>query len=117
LAYGSAESFIALNRRVGDRRNTWNKDSGPIDSVMSVLVLTSPEGRRRGVIVNYPTHPVTLRGDNDRISADFPGVLYRELGSLLGCTVAYMQGCCGDMIPKVFGSIREMEEYGRKMAG
>jgi len=116
LAYGSTESFIALNRRVGDRRNTWNKDSGPIDSVMSVLMLTSTEGRRRGVIVNYPSHPVTLREDNERISADFPGVLYRELGSSLGCPVAYMQGCCGDMIPKVFGTEKEMNEYGRKMA-
>jgi|SRR5579862_5805657 len=117
LAFGQADSFIALNRRVGDRRNTWDKDSGPIDSAFSVLLVTSPDGKNRGVIVNYPSHPVTLREDNEKISADFPGVMYRELGRSLGCPVAYMQGCCGDMIPKVFGSEKEMEDYGRKMTG
>lgn len=116
LEYGQTESHIALNRRVGNRTSTWQKDSGPIDSTFNVVRVASPEGRTRGVIVNYPTHPVTLRPDNNEISADFPGVLYRELGRSLNCTVAYMQGCCGDMIPKIFGTKREMEEYGRKMS-
>src|SRR5581483_7995369 len=116
LSYGCTNSFIGLNRRVGERASTWNKESGPIDSTMSVLLVTSPEGHNRGVIVNYASHPVTLRPDNLQISADFPGVLYRELGRSLGCPVAYMQGCCGDTIPKIFGTATEMEEYGRKMA-
>jgi neutral ceramidase len=116
LEYGHVDSFIGLNRRVGDRANTWNKDSGPIESTFSVLLVKSPEGKNRGVIVNYPTHPVSLRPDNVKISPDFPGVLYRELGKSVGCPVAYMQGCCGDMIPKVFGTQTEMEEYGKKMA-
>lgn len=115
LSYGRTDSFIALNRRVGNRENKWDKDSGPIDAVMGVLVVASPEGRKRGVLVNYPSHPVCLREDNEKISADFPGVVYRELGRSVGCPVAYMQGCSGDMIPKVFGTEKEMEDYGRKM--
>lgn len=116
LSYGQTNSSIALNRRVGNRTSTWDKESGPIDTTFSVLQVASPDGKLRGVIVNYPTHPVTLRPDNDEISADFPGVLYKELGSSLNCVVAYMQGCCGDAIPKIFGTTREMNEYGRKMA-
>jgi hypothetical protein len=116
LSFGQVDSFIGLNRRAGNRENTWNKDSGPIDPKMSVLLARSAEGANRGVLVNYPSHPVTLREDNDRISADFPGVLYRELGAALRCPVMYLQACCGDVIPKVFGGVKEMEDYGKKMA-
>lgn len=116
LYFGQTESSISLNRRVGNRANTWNKDSGPIDSVFNVLQVKSPEGRDRGIIVNYPAHGVTLRDDNSQISADFPGALYDDLGSSQKCTVAYMQGCCGDMIPKVFGTSRELEDFGHRMA-
>src|SRR5205085_7800008 len=28
----------------------------------------------------------------------------------------YMQGCCGDVIPKVFGTVKEMESFGVRMA-
>ncbi|HWB86204.1 MAG TPA: neutral/alkaline non-lysosomal ceramidase N-terminal domain-containing protein [Bryobacteraceae bacterium] len=116
LEFGQIESSIGLNRRVGNRANTWNKDSGPIDPTFSVLLAKSPEGKNLGVLVNYPSHPVTLREDNDKVSADFPGVLYKELGSSLNCPVMYLQACCGDVIPKVFGGVKEMNEYGKKMA-
>jgi hypothetical protein len=116
LSFGQTESHIGRNRRLGVNPSTWDRDSGPIDSAFSVLLVQSPDGMNRGVIVNYPSHPVSLRGDNNKISADFPGVLYRELGRSLTCPVMYLQGCCGDTIPKIFGTTREMEEYGRKMA-
>lgn len=116
LSFGQVESTIGLNRRVGNRENTWNKDSGPIDSVFNVLQVKAPDGHNRGIIVNYPSHPVCLRPDNVEISADFPGVLYKDLGASEKCPVAYLQGCCGDTIPKVFGTTKEMEEYGHKMA-
>jgi hypothetical protein len=41
----------------------------------------SPEVRTRCAIVNHPSHPVTLRADQTKISAEFAGVLYRELGA------------------------------------
>lgn len=116
LKFGQVDSFIGLNRRTGNRANTWNKESGPIDPTFSVLVAQSPECNNLGVIVNYPAHPVILREDNDKISADFPGILYRELGKSLGCPVIYLQACCGDVIPKVFGGVKEMNEFGKKMA-
>jgi neutral ceramidase len=116
LKFGQVDSFIGLNRRVGNRDNTWNKESGPIDPTFSVLLARSPEGKNLGVMANYPAHPVVLREDNDKISADFPGVLYRELGRSLGCPVMYLQACCGDVIPKVFGGVKEMYEFGKKMA-
>lgn len=116
LSYGQVESHIARNRRIGLGPSTWDKDSGPIDSTFSVLSITSPDGHNRGAIVNYPSHPVTLRADQNKISADFPGVLYRELGKTLNCPIMYMQGCCGDMCPKIYGGTPEMEEYGRRMA-
>lgn len=116
LDFGQIDSFIGLNRRVGNRANSWNKDSGPIDSKFSVILARSTGGKNLGVIVNYPSHPVTLREDNDKISADFPGVMYKELGGSLSCPVMFSQACAGDVIPKVFGTPKEMTEYGKKMA-
>lgn len=115
LECGQTDSAIALNRRVGNRKNTWDKDSGPIDEKFSVLLVRASSGKLLRAIVNYATHPVTLRADNYKVSADFPGVLYRRLGSELGCPIQYMQGCCGDVIPKVFGTAKEMESFGIRM--
>src|SRR5205085_8302673 len=105
-----------LNRRVGNRENKWDKDSGPIDPTFSVLLFRSTSGKYLGVMVNYATHPVTLRADNYQVSADFPGVLYHRLGAEMDCPVVYLQGCCGDVIPKVFGTVKEMESFGVRMA-
>jgi len=60
----------------------WNKESGPIDPTFSVLL--ESQGKNLGVMANYPAHPVILREDDNKISADFPGVLYRKLGGSLG---------------------------------
>ncbi|HWB86196.1 MAG TPA: neutral/alkaline non-lysosomal ceramidase N-terminal domain-containing protein [Bryobacteraceae bacterium] len=117
LELGQVDSSIGLNRRLGNRVNTWDKDSGPIDKTFSVLLIRQPSGGKyMGAIVNYATHPVTMRDNNNKVSADFPGVLYKRLGSELNCPVMYLQGCCGDVIPKVFGGVKEMESYGTRMA-
>jgi hypothetical protein len=116
LKFGQVDSFIGLNRRVGNRENIWNNESGPIDPTFSVLLARSPEGKNLGVMVNYPAHPVILREDNNKMSADFQGVLYRKLGRSLSCPVMYLQACRGDVIPKVFGGVKEMNEFGKKMA-
>src|SRR5437868_7791089 len=100
LELGQTRSSIGLNRRVGNRENKWDKDSGPIDPTFSVLLFRSTSGKYLGVMVNYATHPVTLRADNYQVSADFPGVLYHRLGTEMDCLVVYLQGCCGDVIPK-----------------
>lgn len=114
--YARTDSYIGLNRRVARRENTWDKDSGPIESSLHVLLFQRPTGKNIGAIVNYPTHPVCMRHYNTKISADFPGILYKDLGTTLQCPVAYLQGCCGDMIPKVFGGVKERDEYGHKLA-
>jgi hypothetical protein len=117
LELGQVDSSIGLNRRLGNRVNTWDKDSGPIDKIFSVLLIRQRScGKYLGAVVNYATHPVTMRDDNNKVSADFPGVLYKRLGSELNCPVIYLQGCCGDVIPKVFGGVKEMESYGIRMA-
>lgn len=117
LELGQVPSSIGLNRRVGNRENTWDKDSGPIDETFSVLLIRPPTGAGYlGALVNYAAHPVTMRDNNNKISADFPGVLYRTLGGELNCPVVYLQGCCGDVIPKIFGGTKEMERFGTRMA-
>lgn len=116
LELGQVASSIGLNRRTANRENTWDKDSGPIDDSFSVLLIRQPSGNKYlGVLVNYAVHPVTMRANNNKISADFPGVVYRTLGNKFNCPIVYLQGCCGEVIPKIFGGVQEMESFGSKM--
>ena len=82
--------------------------------------LVRPRSRPRAAAAdeNYPSHPVTLREDNDKISADFPGVLYGELGRTLHCPIMYLQACCGDVIPKIVKVVpaAELTAEQKKMA-
>ncbi len=114
--FGQVDSFLGLNRRTEQRHQSWDQPSGPIDPKMSVLLARSPEGKNLGVLVNYAAHPVMMP-DKTSISADFPGVLYRELGASLHCPVMYSQGCAGDVIPKVVGGPKEKDDFGKRMAG
>ncbi|HWB86197.1 MAG TPA: neutral/alkaline non-lysosomal ceramidase N-terminal domain-containing protein [Bryobacteraceae bacterium] len=116
LELGQVASSIALNRRVNQVVSNWDNDSGPIDQTLSVVLVRALSGRYLGALVNYAAHAVCLRDDNNKVSADFPGVLYRRLSTELGCPVMFMQGCCGDEVPKMFGTVKEMEAFGARMA-
>ena len=56
--------------------------------------------RPLAVIVNYSTHPSELYAER-YVSADFPGVLRRNLKAVYGdIPVLYLQGWCGNLTPR-----------------
>ncbi len=53
-----------------------------------------------GIIVNYSSHPSELYA-LEYVSADFPGVLRRNLQAIYGdVPVLYLQGWCGNLTPR-----------------
>lgn len=116
VSYGRTDSYIGVNRRTEKRISDWNLLSGSIDSNLDVLLFASSSGTPLGLLVCYGVHPVTLRDDNSKISADFVSFVYSELQRELHCPIGYIQGACGEVIPKIFGTYTESEIFGKRLA-
>ncbi len=76
---------------------------GPVDPSVGVIRITDDKNNIRCVLVCYACHPVVLGPRNRQISADFPGVLAREVINELGENVQcmYVQGGAGDINPLI----------------
>ena len=79
----------------------WSLAFDPVDPTVGVIRITDLQDRVRAVLVNYACHPVVLGPRNRQISADYPGVMRRQVEQRLGAdaTCFFLQGCCGDINP------------------
>jgi hypothetical protein len=104
------EEQLAFNRRYWMRDGTvgWNpgklnqnivRPAGPTDPEVGVLYAETATTRPAPVVtlVNFAMHPDTTGGT--RISADFPGVLARQLGAYKGAEMLtlFANGTCGNV--------------------
>ncbi|GAA4990447.1 neutral/alkaline non-lysosomal ceramidase N-terminal domain-containing protein [Actinopolymorpha pittospori] len=87
--FGSgADPDVTRNRRRPD---------GPVDTALPVLSYLDPAGRVIAVITSYACHPVVLGADNTLWTADYPGVVRREIEAARpGGVALFLTGCCGD---------------------
>lgn len=95
---------------------------GPVDQTVGVIRIDDLEGNPVAILVNYACHPVILGSDNLLYSADFPGVLCRELQkNVKGNPLCiFINGACGDMNPYYADENEKpkerIEEVGRELA-
>jgi neutral ceramidase len=84
-----------------------------LDTVATALLFESPDSRRKILVVNYACHPVIVQAQ-DRISADYVGVMTRKLeGDVAGLEAClFLQGACGDIDPAV-GDTRDFADVDR----
>jgi neutral ceramidase len=84
---------------------------GPVDPTVGVIRITDENGKIRLVLVCYACHPVVLGPKNKKISADFPGVLCREVQDTLGEGVEcmFIQGGAGDINPLILARTGDPE--------
>ena len=89
LRFGTgADPGVARNRR---------RPEGPIDPALPVLVWTDEAGATVAVVSAYACHPVVLGADNTLWTADYPGVVRRQLElAHPGAVAVVLTGCCGD---------------------
>lgn len=65
-----------------------------------VMRVDDLEGTPRAILVNFATHPTIAGADNLEVSAEWPGVLQRELEKLYpGIVALYTNGAEGDQAP------------------
>ena len=74
---------------------------GPVDSLVQALELVAGDGATVGCLVRFSAHPHMADHCNPwRYDADFPGVVRREVGRRRGGPVMFLNGACGDLVPK-----------------
>ncbi len=70
------------------------------DDTMTVLRVDNASGKPLAMLVHFATHATVLGADNFRVSADWPGVMQRQLeAEYPGTVVMYMNGAEGDQAP------------------
>jgi len=130
VGFGRAvEMSVAVNRRVVYRdglvRTHGSLDhpdalfvEGPVDPEVAVMVVRAPGGAILGATVSYPLHP-TYHGDDECISANWPGVMAARLAGRGVPSTIYLQGTQGNMStgdPSRPGHEPDMETVGKVMA-
>lgn len=98
---------LAGNRREPD---------GAVDHRLHALRLKDAQGRDRGTVLHFPCHAVVLGADNRLISADYPGVLCREVEARTGAPCLFLQGPSGNINPLQRGSFASCEAMGARLA-
>jgi len=91
---------------------------GPVDPDLEVVAFSRPDGTSIGTLVRYACHPVIFSGSSTKqFSADYPGVLTREISKVTGTPTLFINGPCGDIKP-VFNDYGEgeTERFGRALA-
>ena len=125
----AVEMSVAVNRRIVYRdglvRTHGSLDNpdalfveGPVDPEVSVMVIREPGGHVMGATVNYSLHP-TFHGDDEYITANWPGAMAGILAGRGVPVTMYLQGAQGNISvgdPLNRGANPGMEEVGRVMA-
>jgi hypothetical protein len=97
---GCCEGY-AINRRVvtNDRAISGPNPAGVRDDEVTVIACHDAHSDAlRALLFHFTCHPTTM-GDY-RITADYPGTARRHIEQALGgASVAFLQGCCGDVRP------------------
>lgn len=111
---GCTEYNLGFNRReVRERKNSMDQEEGTVDREVGIVRIDEDIGRPLAVVYNYAAHPVTQMGNQNRqVTADYPGAASRLIESQLGVIAAFMQGCCGNINPKVWGDFSVTEKAG-----
>lgn len=123
LGVGKAPLDIAHNRRVVKDGQCWMRwrnieklPSGPLDPELTVLHLETLEGMAVATLAHHACHPVIFGPDNKEYSADWPGVMCREVGKRTGAPCLFLQGAAGDINP-YFDKMRLDEDAGKAVEG
>jgi len=113
LEYSYNEANVGINRREkmpdGHFEIGRNPEGARDKSVQVVSVLTDAgrrkddkEGTRLATIVNYACHGTVLGPDNLLVSADWIGVMRKEVEEKLGSLVLFLQGAAANINPNMY---------------
>ncbi|PEA55149.1 alkaline ceramidase [Bacillus pseudomycoides] len=112
---------IGVNRRekTPDGKAKMGVDvNGVVDKRIGVLAIRHDQTKDlTGIIVFCTAHPNVLKGDSDRLSADYPGATREILEQTLNCPVAIVQGAAGNVNAKYRGSMEALKQMAYIVSG
>jgi hypothetical protein len=104
IGAGKGESYVGVYRRetVEDGQDVLGEiPDHPIDPSVGVVRVDDLEGRPIATLFSYGCHPVVVGPNSYVISSDFPGAARDVIERSLGGTALFMQGCGGNINPRV----------------
>jgi hypothetical protein len=117
LSWGAGRTDVPTSRRLPKPEGVVmspNPDA-PVDDVVPVLRVDSPEGKPRAVVFGCSCHAVAAGGQN-AISADYPGYARTVVeASHPGSTALFLAGCGGDANPEPRGTIEQARTHGEAL--
>ncbi|MEA2654191.1 MAG: hypothetical protein QOI37_1418 [Chloroflexota bacterium] len=127
---GRREATVGVGvGRVDDIGANRRPAGGPLDDRVTVTRFDDLDGRAIATHLNYGCHPTTLGPDNNRYSADFPGVACRLVEQAIGGVAVFSTGPQGDVNPGGYSpegsmvgvvvpwrTFESAERYGRALA-
>jgi hypothetical protein len=109
LRVGEGRCEIGVNRREMTKEGKvilGENPLGPMDPTVTAILFESSAGKT--VLFNYACHPVVLGPANLFVSADYPGYAVALIERMIKGSVAmFIQGCCGNINPKIVGGTFE----------
>ena len=109
LGTGYGQAYIGHNRLRDNpdgtaswfERNPTMIPTAPVDPTVAVLRLDNQQGEPIAILVNYACHPVIFGPDHLRYSADWPGVMVKNVKQAFAGkpVVMFLQGGDGDINP------------------
>ncbi len=122
------KSMFGVSRRYPNENGAiwkpyFNEDS--MDPDLYLIKLVDNKGMVRGLLYNYACHATAMNSSNYLISADFPGVVRKNLEKQNpGMNAIFLQGCGADIKPVVSAengefkhcTFEELEEAGAAFA-
>jgi hypothetical protein len=121
LRFAMGEMRIAINRRepgADGKIHLGVNPEGAVDPALGVLQVLDTRGSVRATVVNAACHPTVLSPKNRGISAEWPGVMRREVEAETGGACLFLQGGAGNLNPKhEWGDhdLAAMERLGREV--
>ncbi len=104
IGAGWGESYLGVYRREirPDGQDVLGEiPDHSIDPSVGVVRVDDLEGKPIAVLFSYGCHPVVVGPNSYVISADFPGAAREVIERNLGGTALFMQGCGGNINPRV----------------
>jgi neutral ceramidase len=123
LVGGTSQAFININRRERTPEGTiiiGNNPEGPVDTSVQVVQVVSDQDTPIATLVNYACHPVVMGPRNRQATADWVGIMRREVEAAQGGLCLFFQGATGDVNPRKMrwtaDNWDEVEEQGAAVA-
>jgi len=101
LAWGTGKCSFVRNRRLYDAKGAYRgmgpNPNKPVDDVVPVLRVSSPEGRLRALVFGCACHAVTFGPENLKLSGDYPSFAQEAIeADHPGVQAMFVQGCGAD---------------------